>query len=146
MGLVWTNKQELDKTFNRLQSEYEQKAIQWLSSLGEKVVGYAKEHGNYTDRTQNLRNSIGYAVVQHGKMVIDGFGSTSPQSKARQRAQEVANNLNDGKTYLIWVAGMDYAKYVEAKGYDVLEGSGNWVESTAQALMQEFKRYLAAKL
>ncbi|EKC55923.1 hypothetical protein LEA_15095, partial [human gut metagenome] len=36
-------------------------------------------------------------------------------------------------------------KIVEAKGFDVLEGSGNWVESTAEKLKAEFARFLKSK-
>ena len=36
-------------------------------------------------------------------------------------ARSVARELPANKTYLVWVAGMEYAKYVEAKGFDVLE-------------------------
>lgn len=128
-----------------MQEEYDRKAVIWLASLGERVVKYAREHGSYTDRTGNLRNSIGYVVIQNGRVVKDGFGSSEPQTKARAIALDTARSLDGNKTYLVWVAGMEYAKYVEAKGFDVISGSGNWVEATAQTLMDEFKRYLMSK-
>ncbi len=117
--------------------------------LGERVVKYAREHGSYTDRTGNLRNSIGYVVVQYGRIVTENFGIGSSheeaKSKARTYALNVARELPANKTYLVWVAGMEYAKYVEAKGFDVLEGSGNWVESTAEKLKAEFAQFLKSK-
>lgn len=128
-----------------MQEEYDRKAVIWLASLGERVVKYAREHGSYTDRTGNLRNSIGYVVIQYGRVVKDGFESSEPQTKARTIALDTARSLDGNKTYLVWVAGMEYAKYVEAKGFDVISGSGNWVEATAQTLMDEFKRYLMSK-
>lgn len=128
-----------------MQEEYDRKAVIWLASLGERVVKYAREHGSYTDRTGNLRNSIGYVVIQNGRVVKDGFGSSESQTKARAIALDAARSLDGNKTYLVWVAGMEYAKYVEAKGFDVISGSGNWVEATAQTLMDEFKRYLMSK-
>ena len=142
MALKWTNQQDIDRYFRLLQEEYEAKAIKWLTSLGERVVNYARKHGSYTDRTRNLRNSIGYAIVRSGNIIVDGFGVSEPQSKARAHAIDVASGLKGNKTYLVWVAGMEYARYVEAKGYDVIEGSGNWIESIAQELIEEFKRYL----
>lgn len=128
-----------------MQEEYDRKAVIWLASLGERVVKYSREHGSYTDQTGNLRNSIGYVVIQYGRVVKDGFGSGEPQTKARAIALDTARSLDGNKTYLVWVAGMEYAKYVEAKGFDVISGSGNWVEATAQTLMDEFKRYLMSK-
>ena len=159
MGIVWDNPQELDRLFAKAQAEYDRKSIKWLCVLGERVVKYARENGNYTDQTSNLRNSIGYIVIQSNKVVHDSFvGHTPPRNDpqsqadaemAHQRGLEYANQvgatLGGYKTYLVWVAGMEYARYVEAKGFDVIQGSGDWVEANAQKLMNEFKRYLKAK-
>lgn len=132
--------------FEQAQAEYDRKSIIWLSSVGERVVKYAREHGSYTDRTGNLRNSIGYVVVQFGKVVVSSFTDAEPQIISRGYALSVADGLPKGhKTFLVWVAGMEYAKYVEARGYDVIEGSGDWVEATAERLKDEFRRYLKSK-
>ena len=144
-----TNWHEVELEFIRAKEEYDRKAVEWLSVLGERVVKYAREHGSYTDRTGNLRNSIGYVVVQYGRIVTEDFsigsGHGEAKTQARAYALEVARNLPANKTYLVWVAGMEYAKYVEAKGFDVLEGSGNWIESTAEKLKAEFVRFLKSK-
>lgn len=144
-----TNWHEVELAFARAKEEYDRKAVEWLSVLGERVVKYAREHGSYTDRTGNLRNSIGYVVVQYGRIVTEDFsiGSGHGEAKAQARAYalEVARELPADKTYLVWVAGMEYAKYVEAKGFDVLEGSGDWVEATAEKLKAEFTRFLKSK-
>lgn len=144
-----TNWHEVELAFARAKEEYDRKAVEWLSVLGERVVKYAREHGSYTDRTGNLRNSIGYVVVQYGRIVTEDFsigsGHGEAKTQARAYALEVARNLPANKTYLVWVAGMEYAKYVEAKGFDVLEGSGNWIESTAEKLKAEFVRFLKSK-
>lgn len=145
MALRWINKQDLDRDFRLARQEYDRKSIKWLSSLGERVVRYAREHGNYTDRTGNLRNSIGYVVIQNGNIVRENFGNGISQQMARTYALEVGRERGGYKTYLVWVAGMEYAKYVEASGFDVIESSGDWVEATAQTLMEEFKRYLMSK-
>lgn len=144
-----TNWHEVDRAFQQAQEEYDRKAVEWLSVLGERVVKYAREHGTYTDHTGNLRNSIGYVVVQYGQIATENFniGREHREAKAQARvyALDVARELPADKTYLVWVAGMEYAKYVEAKGFDVLEGSGNWVESTAEELKAEFVRFLKSK-
>ena len=160
MAIKFTNKAEVDRTFQEFEDRYNKRAVDMMCRLGEKVVKYARkhgkyarEHGTYTDRTANLRNSIGYMVVQNGRIVQTAFtGRTAPTTeggdanKAHQigldYAKEVFSNLSKNKTYLIWVAGMDYAAAVEAKGYDVITGSGNWAESEAQKQMELFKRFL----
>lgn len=159
MGIVWNNPNDLARDIARAQAEYDRKAITWLCSLGERVVKYARENGNYNDQSSNLRNSIGYIVIQSNKIVYDSFnGSTPPRNDAQGRAnaelahqrglgyaREVGATLGGYKTYLVWVAGMEYARYVEAKGYDVIQGSGDWVEANARKLIAEFERYLKSK-
>lgn len=92
-----------------------------LQYLGEELASYAKDQHNYTDRTGNLTNSIAYAVVKEGKIVSYG-GETQPGEGAEtalkvatEYAASVPNTFS-----LIVVAGMNYAAYVEAKGYNVI--------------------------
>ena len=157
MAIVWTNKREVEARFREFELEYNRKAVSWLCRLGELVVKYAKENGNYTDRTANLRNSIGYIVVQSGKVVsesftggatptVNGGSSENAMEKGKLYARRVASEYNAEKTYLVWVAGMEYAAYVEAKNFDVLQGSGDWVESQAQRQMENFKQWLMSRV
>lgn len=149
MALKWTNKRDLNLEFIRAKEEYDRKAIVFLQSVGKRVVKYAQEHGSYTDQTGNLRHSIGYVIVQYGNVVSENFsngnGYPQAQQNAREAAMKAVATLPHSSTYLVWVAGMDYARYVEANGYDVIQGSGNWVESTVNTLKEEFRRYLTSK-
>lgn len=157
MAVKWTNKREVDRTFKAFEERYNSKAVQWLLRLGEIVVKKAREQGSYQDRTANLRNSIGYIVVHNGNIVGESFtGNTPPKEikgsdaiEAHRRgsdyAKEVASQLDNDKTYLVWVAGMEYAAAVEAKGYDVIQGSGDWLESEAENQMRKFRRFLLGK-
>ena len=92
-----------------------------LQYLGEQLAAYAKEQHNYTDRTGNLTNSIAYAVVKEGKIVSyggenqPGEGADTALKVATDYAASVPNTFS-----LIVVAGMNYAAYVEAKGYNVI--------------------------
>lgn len=92
-----------------------------LQYLGEQLATYAKEQHNYTDRTGNLTNSIAYAVVKEGKIVSyggenqPGEGADTALKVATDYAASVPNTFS-----LIVVAGMNYAAYVEAKGYNVI--------------------------
>lgn len=92
-----------------------------LKSLGEKLVKYAKDNHNYQDQTGNLTNSIGYAIVRNKEMVFYG-GSDQPGDGADamlEAAMKYAETLSSDISLII-VAGMDYAAYVEAKGYNVI--------------------------
>lgn len=160
MGIVWTNPKELNNLTKKLQEIYDRKSITFLQSVGERVVKKARIAGSYMDRTANLRNSIGYIIVQYGYVVNSSFdGNISPNPKyaneanseeAKQSsykyATRIAATLSKKKTYLIVVAGMNYAKYVEARGYDVLQSSESWVEASANTLIREFERYFKETL
>lgn len=94
-----------------------------LKYLGEELVKYAKDNHNYTDQTGNLTNSIGYAVVHNHDIVYSSFDESSGVAdiSALQAAKAMAQDIYGNNCYsLIIVAGMNYAAYVEAKGYNVI--------------------------
>lgn len=81
--------------------------------------------GSFNDQTGNLRSSIGYIVVYDGKIVKEDFnhgGGPIGKAEGKQFAEYQAA-LNPKGWALITVAGMEYAAFVEAKGYDVITGS-----------------------
>lgn len=103
------------------QKRLEQATIFLLSYLGESLAKYAKDHHTYTDRTGNLTNSIAYAVVKD-KEIVSYDATTQPGEGAEEAlklAMKIASSLPN-KFSLIIVAGMNYAAYVEAKGYNVI--------------------------
>jgi hypothetical protein len=106
--------------------EAKQKVIvNTLCYVGEQCIIEARDSGNYTDQTGNLRSSIGYAVVWDGKVV---------QRDCIDKVKQGDKGVSEGDDYLskrikksrrkgivlIVTAGMNYAEYVEAKGYNVL--------------------------
>ncbi len=101
------------------QKRVEQAAIFLMQYLGEELVKYAKDKHNYTDRTGNLTNSIGYVVVRNKEIVFGPDQSSTGQAAALQAALKMIDTLPDCISLII-VAGMNYAAYVEAKGYNVI--------------------------
>lgn len=101
------------------QQRVEQAAIFLMQYLGEELVKYAKDKHNYTDRTGNLTNSISYVVVRNKEIVFGPDNSTVADDAALQAALKMIETLPDCIALLI-VAGMNYAAYVEAKGYNVI--------------------------
>lgn len=94
-----------------------------FSIVGEKVLNAARSTNSYKDQTGNLRSSIGYVVVVDGKVVtMSSFevvkkgeqGATNGREYARKLARQYPKGI-----VLIVCAGMNYAAYVSAKGYDV---------------------------
>ena len=108
-----------------------------LRQVGEEAVTCSKENKGYHDRTANLKNSISYALFKDGELLEQHIGNIpKPDEDAGGQAQ-VADNLAryaaqkgvvkpQGYT-LIVVAGMNYGKYVEDKGYNVLYLTQNYL-------------------
>lgn len=115
-------------------------SIEVLAYIGENFVNEARESGNYTDRTGNLRSSIGYVVVVDNKIVKKEIKSAGKQGNLAK--ETIANALNEiGKgVALIGFAGMEYAAYVESRGYDVITNS----VPTSNALLNEIKKVVNA--
>ena len=91
----------------------------------------------YADQTGNLRSSIGYVIFYDGEKVAGGgFGGGALFANSEgvkgsgvqggktgnEISEKIAAKYSKGFVVVI-VAGMEYATYVEAKGYDVLTGS-----------------------
>lgn len=112
-------------------------AIIMLARIGEECVNTAKNSGRYTDRTGNLRSSIGYMVLENGSIInVAGFGKGANQTldgqegaaQGEEYIQSIAAKFPKGLT-LVLVAGMKYAAYVNDRGYDVLDSAETVAES-----------------
>ena len=113
-----------------------------IESIGEALfmvctnaVNRARSLDTYKDQTNNLRSSIGFVIYFNGQRMYQDFqksgtgtaggGDSSGQQgqvQGEALADKVAVQYPSGFVAVI-VAGMKYALYVEAKGYDVITGS-----------------------
>lgn len=104
----------------RLQSVTQEGLIEALTYIGEDLVKYARSNVGFISRTGNLLSSIGYVVVHNGAILQDGgFTRSDPKGKGIRAALSFFK-AKQRFTSLIIVAGMEYAAFVEAKGYSVL--------------------------
>ncbi len=118
---------EVKGIFDEFISDVKQKQIEALQYVGEEFVNRARDLRTYQDDTGNLRASIGYIILDNGKVVdanfkkADGDDGETGVLFGYEKAEEVAL-LNPLGLVLIGVAGMNYAAAVESKGYDVITG------------------------
>jgi hypothetical protein len=105
--------------------------IRNLAYVGEHAITIAREQHarNYTDRTGNLRASVGYVIVKNGEIVL--FGGFDPAAASNRTdgeagaeegkaiAEQLKAKHNEGFV-LIVVAGMYYGVYVEKRDYNVV--------------------------
>lgn len=126
--------------------------ISMLQYCGEAAVRYARQNGSYKDHTANLRSSVGYLIVENGQEITksdfsvltateikkDGKVETHSGDKGAQEGLEFARSIaaaHQKGIVLVVVAGMNYATYVERRGYDVLSGSQLEAESIIKRLI-----------
>ena len=140
-----TPKSKIDAYIEARMNRLKQAIIYNLCVVGEKVRNEALDNGSYTDRTKNLRSSVGYIVVVDGQVYkMSAFGKPDGNNEGRSTGMSYARSLA-GKfpkgIVLIVVAGMRYASYVSAKGYNVLDSS----ELLADQLVPKMLKQLGFK-
>lgn len=104
----------------------EEDAIKTMYRIGEMCVTEARLNGSYTDRTGNLRSSIGYIILKNGQVISENFRESDKGTdkktglkEGRDFASKIAKKFNKG-IVLIVVAGMIYSQYLEAMGKNVI--------------------------
>lgn len=129
----------------REQIERIHKAVLYnLAYIGETAVKTARENGSYTDRTGNLRSSTGYVLIYNGQILQQGgFAAVKQGANGSNTGEQFAKSLV--KQYplgyaLVVVAGMEYAGYVSAKGYDVLDSAELIAEQLANRLLAKLAK------
>lgn len=119
-------------------------AVRNFSYIGEVCLNKARSTDSYKDQTGNLRSSIGYVIVEDGHIVEmsdfalsdKGSDRVTGQRTGRAYVSELARRYSKGLV-LIVVAGMDYAAYVSAKGYDVVDSSELIVDGLVKQLFKK---------
>lgn len=112
-----------------------------LRYLGEQCVTEARKHHSYKDQTGNLTSSIGYVIAVNGRVVSRSQfnpiaqAATEGSSEGLEYAMEVARQF-PRDVVLIVVAGRNYAKYVAAKGYNVLDSAEGLARREAKTILQ----------
>ena len=129
---------EIDNAVSDAIEEQKASLIRELCKIGEECVNRARiseqKGRDYQDQSGNLRSSVGYILIYDGEIVeYGGFqgqreGADTGRDYARSLAEKHPNDIA-----LIIVAGMHYAEYVAAKGYDVLDTA----EVVAERLCKE---------
>lgn len=101
-------------------SKYEKVLLNIFCEAGEECIIEAKNGGDYTDWTGNLRSSIGYAVLRNGKVYQQGQVEQTKDGKEgiaegkKYLEKRIKAAKQDG-IVLIVTAGMNYAEYVETR-------------------------------
>ena len=126
--------------------------IRALAYLGEKCVIEAKDRpqeSSWFDQSGNLRSSIGYVIVAHGKIVQYSDFNVVKQGadgakEGKELAEELARKYSSGYA-LVVVAGMNYAELVEAMDNKVVLASAElFARQELPNMMVKLKNQIAS--
>ena len=95
-----------------------------LSKIGRDATRNAHNQGNYQNHTGNLRNANGGCVVRGGQIVdlwVENDGSHPDAMENTRNLLIYSEHPQDG---LYLANGMEYASFVESKGFDVIMSGG----------------------
>lgn len=141
-------KDDVKQRFDRFLAVVEKRQIQRLQMLGEECVTHARmippERG-FTDRTGNLRSSIGYVIFRDGQAIHDNYkqvngpegGNAANAISQAKAVAERASKRHPSGFCLVVTAGMQYAVYVESKGRDVLTSAEHLAMQKLPKMVQE---------
>lgn len=94
---------------------------------GEAALEVARTQHRYERQTGNLTSSIGYCILDNGKvLVMSEFKVVGNGKKGAEEGRKFLRKLiseNSKGLVFIMVAGMSYANYVEAMSLDVLKSA-----------------------
>lgn len=137
-------KDDVRKRFDAFLNEIEKKQIARLQRLGEMCLVEARTNKGYMMQTGALLSSTGYEVFVDGVAIHSQFDAASgAESNAAEKGiksgQSIAETI--GKETkgiaLVVVAGMNYAAYVEAKGYNVLSSAEHLAERELPRMLEK---------
>ena len=137
-------KDDVRKRFDAFLNEIEKKQIARLQRLGEMCLVEARTNKGYMMQTGALLSSTGYKVFVDGVAIHSQFDAASgAESNAAETGiksgQSIAESIGKGTKgiALVVVAGMNYAAYVEAKGYNVLSSAEHLAERELPRMLEK---------
>lgn len=137
-------KDDVRKRFDAFLNEIEKKQIVRLQRLGEMCLVEARTNKGYMMQTGALLSSTGYEVFVDGVAIHSQFDAASgAESNAAETGiksgQNIAETIGKGTKgiALVVVAGMNYAAYVEARGYNVLSSAEHLAERELPRMLEK---------
>ena len=128
-------KEDVKRRFDAFLDEIERKQIARLQRLGEMCL---------TEARGALTSSTGYQVFVDGVAIHSQFDAASgAESEAASRGIKSGQTIAEkvGKetkgVALVVVAGMNYAAYVEARGYNVLSSAEHLAERELPRMLEK---------
>lgn len=144
MGIKATTPTKQINALLRHEAERQRRVlIRTMLYCAEEITNAARSTDSYTDRSGNLRSSVGCIVIVDGKIIQEyGF----------EQIKQGAQGVTDGQDYayslarqfpkgvaIVAVAGKEYASYVADKGYDVLDSAEELAKIVVEKSLKELR-------
>ena len=141
-----TLQEEIERELMGNVERIKQAVIYNLQVIGEKCVNEARMKGSYKDQTGNLRSSTGYVLIVDGEIISESaFDVVMNGQQGAQEGKTFAESLvkeHPTGIALIVVAGKNYAEYVAAKGYDVLDSAELLGEQLVHKMVEDLQQMM----
>lgn len=143
------SKADVRRAIEARKMAFKQAVLNRLEMVGWEFVRSARlknaSQGGFNDVTGNLRSSIFFAVVDHGRIAKENYEAsrkgTDKQtgiSEAKDLAKTLKSDYMEGYALIVG-AGMGYAAAVESRGKDVITGSSLEAEEMLKAAIERLK-------
>lgn len=110
----------IDKEEDELEDAYYDELVK----IGQGCIRVAQYSGAYKNHTFRLRSAPGYCVVRDGEIYKMEVGSTKfNKPEAIRQTESILIYSEKPEDGLYLADGMEYASYVESKGYDVMDSA-----------------------
>lgn len=136
--------EQLKRRFDAFLAMVKKKQIARMQRLGEMCLIEARNNKGYMMQTGALLSSTGYTIFVDGVALHSQFDAASgAESNAAQNGIKAGQALaekvgkNTKGVALVVVAGMDYAAYVEAKGYNVLSSAEHLAQRELPRMLEK---------
>lgn len=136
--------EQLKRRFDAFLAMVKKEQIARMQRLGEMCLIEARNNKGYMMQTGALLSSTGYMIFVDGVALHSQFDAASgAESNAAQNGIKAGQSLAEkvGKNTkgiaLVVVAGMNYAAYVEAKGYNVLSSAEHLAQRELPRMLEK---------
>lgn len=157
MGIEVSGLANIADALSKSAQKYTDAFLYKLNYIGMDCVRYVRDRTgeeSWFDQTGNLRSSIGYIIVQDGRVLyksdfesVDGPKRTESLADGSQEGSDYADSLASRYPTgyaLIIVAGMEYAAALEElDNKDVLASGELMLEEKLDELIKDFKNIVS---
>lgn len=130
-----------------IEKEIENQTIQHLSKILHRAIELVRTkmlNKSYQDHTGNLNSSTGFIIYKDGKVVHKDFRESvigTDKSTGIKKGLDIAmSELRESKGWgILFVSGMEYASWVESRGFEVLRGTQGKIDTYLKEAFAEFE-------